>query len=73
MMNDDLRLKMEEVERRLGGPLAAATAAGVRYPTWYRWRVGAIRPSHRTIALVNLLLQGTSNAKERHHQELQDR
>jgi hypothetical protein len=59
-MDEKLREKMIEIEQRLGGPVAAARAAGVRYPTWYRWRVGTLQPSTRTMNLVDLLLKISS-------------
>lgn len=32
--------KIIELERMYGGPVKAASAAGVSYPVWFRWRTG---------------------------------
>ena len=46
-----------ELERRLGGPVAAARCAGVSYPTWYRRREGKLQMTPEAIRLMELLLR----------------
>ena len=44
----DMPTVMRAVERAIGGPGAAARAAGVHPSTWRRWRAGTQRPGPRT-------------------------
>lgn len=46
-----------ELEARLGGPVCAARAAGVSYPTWYRWREGKMPLVPSRAKLIELLLR----------------
>jgi hypothetical protein len=47
--------KMQLIEKSLGGPVAAARAAGVEYPTWYRWKK-ANGTQKRVVNVLDLLL-----------------
>lgn len=46
-----------ELERRLGGPVAAAESAGVKYPTWYRYREGLLSLTPSKQKLIAMMLQ----------------
>jgi hypothetical protein len=50
--------KIRQIERHYGGPVAASKAAGVRYPTWYRWRTGLLwnERAEKTIELMSIQL-----------------
>jgi hypothetical protein len=58
--------KMKIIEEKLGGPVAASRAAGVEYPTWYRWRQ-ANGNQKRIVKVLDLLLEkvnGTPNSTQ---------
>lgn len=51
------KAKMQFVEKHLGGPGRAATAAGVKYVTWYRWREDKRAITARTERTLDLLIE----------------
>jgi hypothetical protein len=53
--------KMKIIEKKLGGPVAAARAAGVEYPTWYRWRQ-ANGEQKRIVKVLDLLLEKVTSS-----------
>jgi len=48
--------KFQILERKFGGPVKASRIAGVRYPTWYRWRQKSEKLNERTERTLDLML-----------------
>ncbi len=56
-MEPSIKLDFETIEKRLGGPVAAAGAAGVSLVTWWRWRTGRTEINPRIKATLRLLAE----------------
>ena len=55
------KTKIRLLEKFLGGPVAAAKAAGVQYVTWYRWRNGLRGITPQTSRMLDMMLKELSS------------